>query len=94
MYISVGQHRNNLLPAATHHNCKVFLACVRRTLTPTAAAGRLSIGDVHSLLLMLCPDFPLAAVKNAWSSAVAIQACKGTATTRIQCIRLSAAQKT
>lgn len=65
-----------LLPAATHHNRKMFLACARRCLAPIAQAGKLSLGDVHSLLLLLCPDFPLVAVKNAWSSAVAIQTCK------------------
>jgi hypothetical protein len=34
------------------------------------------MGDVHSLLLLLCPDFPLAGVKSAWSSAVVLQACE------------------
>lgn len=62
--------------AATPHNRKVFLACARRCLAPTAQAGRLSLGDVQSLLLLLCPDFPLATVKNAWSPAVAIQTCE------------------
>ena len=32
------------------------------------------MGDYHSLLQLLCPDLPLAVVKNAWSSAAAIQA--------------------
>ncbi|KAF6265558.1 hypothetical protein COO60DRAFT_862401 [Scenedesmus sp. NREL 46B-D3] len=73
-----GQHvlwRHHAYVTGTHHNRKVFLACARRVLAPTAAAGRLSMGDVHSLLLLLCPDFPLACVKNAWSSAAALQAC-------------------
>lgn len=34
------------------------------------------MGDVHSLLLLLCPDFPLGGVKNCWSSAVALQTCE------------------
>uniref|UniRef100_A0A383V4D7 Centriolar satellite-associated tubulin polyglutamylase complex regulator 1 n=1 Tax=Tetradesmus obliquus TaxID=3088 RepID=A0A383V4D7_TETOB len=72
-----GQHvlwRHYAYVAGTHHNRKVFLACARRMLAPTAAAGRLSMGDVHSLLLLLCPDFPLGGVKNCWSAAVALQA--------------------
>lgn len=55
----------------------MFLGCARRSLAPAAAAGRLSLGDVHSLLQLLCPDFPVVPVKNAWSPAVAIQTCKG-----------------
>lgn len=35
-------------------------------------AGPTTIADCHSLLRMLCPDFPLGAVKNAWNTALAI----------------------
>lgn len=35
-------------------------------------AGPTTISDCHSLLRMLCPDFPLGAVKNAWNTALAI----------------------
>jgi hypothetical protein len=42
----------------------------------SAAAGppRLTAGDCHSLLQMLCPDWPPGPVHSAWSSARALQA--------------------
>jgi hypothetical protein len=60
----------------THHNRKAFLAAAQRSLLPLNAAGQLAFGDVHSLLQLLCPDFPASVVKNAWSSAVDIQECE------------------
>lgn len=76
-----GQHlpwRHYAFVAGTHFNRKCFLASAQRSLSPVSAgaAGRLSFGDTHSLLQLLCPDFPAAVVKNAWSSAVAVQECE------------------
>jgi hypothetical protein len=65
-----------LVPAGTHFSRKCFLVPAQRCLAPCNAAGRLSFGDVHSLLQLLCPDFPSSVLKNAWSSAVAVQECK------------------
>jgi hypothetical protein len=62
--------------AGTHFNRQCFLVTAQRSLAPLAAAGRLSFGDMHSLLQLLCPDFPTSVLKNAWSSAVAVQECK------------------
>jgi hypothetical protein len=66
----------SMVPAGTHFNRKCFLVAAQRCLAPCNAAGRLSFGDVHSLLQLLCPDFPPSVLKNAWSSAVAVQECK------------------
>jgi hypothetical protein len=76
-----GQHtpwRHYAFVSGTHFNRKCFLASAQRSLGPISAgaAGRLSFGDAHSLLQLLCPDFPAAVVKNAWSSAVAVQECE------------------
>lgn len=35
--------------------------------------ARLTAGDFHSLLQMLCPDWPPGPVRKAWSAAVALQ---------------------
>lgn len=66
----------------THHNRKAFLAAAQRSLLPLNTAGQLAFGDFHSLLQLLCPDFPASVVKNAWSSAVAIQECECVANVR------------
>lgn len=76
-----GQHlpwRHYAFVSGTHFNRKCFLVSAQRSLGPfsAGAAGRLSFGDAHSLLQLLCPDFPAAVVKNAWSSAVAVQECE------------------
>jgi hypothetical protein len=41
------------------------------------AVQRLSPGDFHSLLQMLCPDFPAGPVHNAWSAAAALSSARG-----------------
>jgi hypothetical protein len=74
-----GSHSNRLaLLLAAQHSLHGALTAT----TATAAGGganeapRLTRGDVSSLLQLLVPGFPLASVKQAWSSAVAIQGCE------------------
>lgn len=78
--VACGQHvlwRHYSFVAGTHFNRKCFLVAAQRCLAPlSSAAGRLSFGDAHSLLQLLCPDFPASVLKNAWSSAVAVQECE------------------
>jgi hypothetical protein len=59
------------LPGSYHNRCHLLVA-VTRSLGHLPPLG-LSLGDYHGLLQLLVPDLPLAAVKNAWSTAVALQ---------------------
>eukprot|EP00877_Chromochloris_zofingiensis_P007699 jgi/Chrzof1/3182/Cz12g14260.t1 len=73
-----GQHvigRHYGFVSATAYNRQIFLGCFRKAVAHLASsATHLTQGDCHSLLQLLCADMPVGAVKNAWSSAVALQA--------------------
>ena len=59
-----------LLPAGTPYTRRSFLIAAAAALQPLAALGPFSPGDCHSMLLLLCPDFPLSSVRNCWAAAV------------------------
>lgn len=69
------QPSNRLAPCCWHvvgtpYNRRTFLLAAASSLQPLAALGPFSPADCHSMLLLLCPDFPLTSVKNAWATAV------------------------
>lgn len=79
--VACGKHvvcRDYAYVSGTLHNRKCFLLAAAATSAQRdmPEPQRLSLGDVHSLLQLLCPDLPASVVKNAWSSATTIQECE------------------
>lgn len=58
--------------AGSAHNRYAFVSAARRALLH-ATLPRLTVGDCHSLLQMMCPDFPQSPVQHAWLAACAAQ---------------------
>lgn len=60
-------------PAGTPYNRWTFFSEARRVLEALGPSTVLTILDTHSMLQLLCPDFPLGIVKNAFTPASMLQ---------------------
>jgi hypothetical protein len=72
---SVAEPRHLHMFAGTPHNRASFLRAARAALSGVVEyGGELTQGDALSCLRLLCSNFSAGAVRNAWSSAVALYA--------------------
>ncbi|GMH33681.1 hypothetical protein BSKO_01515 [Bryopsis sp. KO-2023] len=73
--VLVGNHvlnRDFAYVSATPYNRRALLNVTKDVLQSMSEAGPMTMADCHNMLRMVCPDFPLGPIKNAWNTALAI----------------------